>query len=221
MSKGIWTAVIALGAGAICADLPARATPGGSTKRALTFAGTLTGTTGEQTLTFVFKAGSPVCSVPVTTAPADSGAFSVEIPLDSCASTLFDGGDVTVDVQVGATTIVVDQPVDPVPYAKYADQVGNGERLNIARPFFKWSHVKVASSGLDATPVEGLQTITFPQAGYYRVTLNSQGIHDTFSDETMNIRWLTSGTAKRLDSFSIEGAGTLNCIKQLEPIGRS
>jgi hypothetical protein len=108
----------------------ARATPGGATKPALAFSGTLRQNgqpmTGPQEVTFSFKkAGSSACAPKVTVTPDSvSGAFSTLVPIDTCPPTLFDGSDVVVDYLVGATMVATDQPVAAVPYAKYADQVG-------------------------------------------------------------------------------------------------
>ncbi len=108
----------------------ARAAPGGETASTLSFAGTLTGVSGPQKLTFAFKKnGAATCSptgidVMVTPDPA-TGNFQAAIPLATCASSLFDGSDVALDVSVGGTMVVTGQPVGPVPYARYADKVGS------------------------------------------------------------------------------------------------
>ncbi|HEX2572492.1 MAG TPA: SUMF1/EgtB/PvdO family nonheme iron enzyme [Polyangia bacterium] len=106
----------------------ARAAAGGPTRSALSFAGTLrlgSGPAGPVTLTFGFKKnGSTVCSPAVSVTPDSSGAFQAEIPIASCPSNLFDGSDVVVDVSAGGTMIAANQPINPVPYAKYADQAG-------------------------------------------------------------------------------------------------
>ncbi|MEO7328525.1 MAG: SUMF1/EgtB/PvdO family nonheme iron enzyme [Minicystis sp.] len=109
----------------------ARATPGGATKNALSFAGTLTGVDASQPQTLIFdfkKGGASVCMTPkppevagVMVDPVTRG-FRVEIPLDSCPATLFDGGDVTLEISVaGVVGVLATGPVNPVPYAKYAD----------------------------------------------------------------------------------------------------
>lgn len=106
----------------------ARAAAGGPTRGALSFAGTLRlggGVPGTTTLTFDFKKnGSRLCSPAVPVTPDSSGAFQAEIPITSCPSNLFDGSDVVVDVSAGGTVIVANQPINPVPYAKFADQAG-------------------------------------------------------------------------------------------------
>ncbi len=104
----------------------ARATPGGETRRTLTYTGTLTGRTGAQTLTFTFRKGAATVCAPSATATPDAatGVLSVEIPLDDCPASLFDGADVTYEVGVGGTMLSPAQPISPVPYAFYADRVG-------------------------------------------------------------------------------------------------
>jgi hypothetical protein len=208
MTRRVRFGLLMLGFGAVtwvAGRYSARGTPGGATTSTISFAGTLSGTTGAQTLMFTFKkAGNPVCAPTVSVTPAASGAFHADIPIDACPATLFDGGDVLVDVSVGGTTVATDQAVNPVPYAKYADQVGNGERLP-ANPIFAWTPITSPTSGVEAFPVEGVQTITFAQAGYYRVTLGSQAIHDIGT--TMSSHWAIGGTATRLDPFSLDSAG--------------
>ncbi len=104
----------------------ARATPGGETRRTLTYTGTLTGRTGPQTLTFTFRKGAATVCAPSATATPDAttGALSVEVPLTDCPTSLFDGSDVTYEVTVGGTALSPSQPISPVPYAFYADRVG-------------------------------------------------------------------------------------------------
>lgn len=118
-------ATVMVSAGVIGAMRIAGAVPGGETRPSLSFAGTLTGTTGGQMLTFAFKRGTmTVCSPRVNVTPGPTGAFNVEVPLMGCPTGLFDGGDVTFDVTVGSTVLARDQAVNPVPYARYADRVG-------------------------------------------------------------------------------------------------
>lgn len=128
-NRSYWarTAMTALvvSAGVFGAMRMAAAVPGGETRAALSFAGTLTGASGAQMLTFTFKKGATtVCAPRVTVTPATGGQFTTEIPLAGCPSTLFDGSDVTFDVTVGSTVVVRDQAVNSVPYARYADRVG-------------------------------------------------------------------------------------------------
>jgi formylglycine-generating enzyme required for sulfatase activity len=106
-----------------------KAMPGGATRSTLGFAGTIRKdgrpVTTTQELTFKFKkAGIVQCSSPPLNATPDaSGNFQVQIPIDTCPN-LFDGSDIALDVLVGSTVVAPDQPVGPVPYAKYADRVG-------------------------------------------------------------------------------------------------
>lgn len=118
-------ATVVISAGVFGAMRFAGAVPGGETRPSLSFAGTLTGTTGAQMLTFAFKRGTmTVCSPRVSVTPGPTGAFNVEVPLMGCPTGLFDGSDVTFDVTVGSTVVARDQAVNPVPYARYADRVG-------------------------------------------------------------------------------------------------
>lgn len=103
----------------------ARASPGGETRKFLSFSGRLTGRTGPQMLTFSFRHGTTaICSPTVTATPDAAGNFAVEIPIAACAANLFDGSDVTVEVSVGGTVLSAARPINPVPYALYAERVG-------------------------------------------------------------------------------------------------
>lgn len=119
-------ATVMVSAGVFATMKLASAVPGGETRPHLSFAGTLTNTTGPQTLTFTFRKGmAMVCTattMPVT--PGTGGQFSVEVPIDRCPATLFDGADVTVEVSVGGMVVAPARPINPVPYARYADRVG-------------------------------------------------------------------------------------------------
>ncbi len=123
----VTTAVVC--AGVLATMRYARAVPGGATRPFLSFAGTLRGASGAVALTFTFhKPGAPDCAATTTpiTPDATTGAFNVEVPLGSCPTGLFDGSDVTFDVSAGGTTVATAQRVNPVPYARYADQSGVG-----------------------------------------------------------------------------------------------
>ena len=121
---GILTGIVA--AGFLGIIYVAHATPGRMTRNFLSFVGQLSGTTGSQNLLFRFrKNGTAICEPSVTATPGPTGQFSVEIPLASCPPDLLDGGDVTLDIQVGAVVVITGQPVNPVPYAKYADQASD------------------------------------------------------------------------------------------------
>lgn len=114
----------------------AAADPGGPvTPNALTFAGVLRERVdaGTTTLTFIFRKGTTtVCVAPSRSFMVDgNGAFSVQVPLDACADggALFDGATVVYDVRLGGATgdlltPVEGVPISPVPYARFADQVG-------------------------------------------------------------------------------------------------
>src|SRR2546430_11471735 len=86
-------------------DWVVRATPNGPTRDMLSFGGTLTQNgkplPGPQTLTFAFKKnGATVCSPSSQVNPdAVTGAFNAQVDTSACSGvTLFDGGDVAVDV---------------------------------------------------------------------------------------------------------------------------
>src|SRR5438105_14123227 len=77
------------------AALVARATPGGQTKDALSFAGTLRQNgqplMGAQSLTFNFKkAGLSICAPQVMVTADATGAFNAQIDISNCPGTLFD-----------------------------------------------------------------------------------------------------------------------------------
>ncbi len=103
----------------------ARAVPGGPVGSTLSFAGTLTGVSGAQTLTFDFRSGATaLCSPSVTVTPRADGSFRAAIPLGACPRRLLDGRDVTFDVRVGSRTVASNQSVSTVPYVRYASAVG-------------------------------------------------------------------------------------------------
>jgi hypothetical protein len=87
----------------------------------------------------------------------------------------------------------------------------NSVDQRVAAPFFSWSLITAAASGVEALAVEGQKTITFAKAGVYRITLNAQTIHD--GNTTSQITWYTGGTATRLDSFSLESPGKIMYIQ--------
>ena len=124
-----------MGAAFVGAKL-ALATPGGETRNALSFAGTLRTAAGAPvtaatTLTFTFRKGATtVCSPAATVTPDSAGAFVAQIPIDACPRSLFDGSDVVFDVASGSNVIARDQAVNPVPYARYADRVGTPDCPN-------------------------------------------------------------------------------------------
>lgn len=106
------------------------------TRPTLTFAGTLTQNgsgSSPATMMFQFKKGGAVlCTPQVPVSPTADGAFQAQVPIDACPGDLFDGQDVLVDVSVDGVRVASDQPVSPVPYAKYADRAGTSERASLA-----------------------------------------------------------------------------------------
>jgi formylglycine-generating enzyme required for sulfatase activity len=108
----------------------------GAAKQAFSFAGTLTKDgkpyPGPVGITFTLKNGSGVTCAgvnvvggePVPIDPA-TGAFRTRLDTSSCTADLLDGSALTVDVQVAGAAVVTGQPLDPVPYAKYADAYGS------------------------------------------------------------------------------------------------
>lgn len=136
-SEVLRTAIsMAVGAGLLVAGgYLARAVPGGQTKGNVSFSGTLKDGNGvplpaPQDVTFDFKdaMGNVRCSRTITVPTIDpqTGSFAADIDVGSCAGadSLFDGADLTLDVSVGGT-VAGSGPVNPVPYAKYADKVGS------------------------------------------------------------------------------------------------
>lgn len=113
----------------------ATADPGGPTRDELTFAGVLrdvggSASTDTTPLRFVFRRGAaaaPVCEVTTDRLTLRAGAFTVPVPISRCAQprALFDGEAVTYEVFQGSV-LLTDAPVSitPVPYARFADQVG-------------------------------------------------------------------------------------------------
>ncbi len=109
--------------------------PGGAARSYVTIAGTVSGggvmpgSTVPMSFTFHERAGamSPMapCTRTVSANIASDGTFAVEVPTEdssgTCPGNLFDGRDVQVDVTVGSESVVMNQPVNPVPYAIHAD----------------------------------------------------------------------------------------------------
>ncbi|MFT3774526.1 MAG: SUMF1/EgtB/PvdO family nonheme iron enzyme [Minicystis sp.] len=136
-SEALRTAIsMAVGAGLLLAGgYLARAVPGGQTRGSVSFTGTLKDGNGvplmaPQDVTFDFKdaANTVKCSrtITVTTIDGVTGSFSADIDVGSCAGSdgLFDGSDLTLDVRVNGI-VAGSGPVNPVPYAKYADKAGS------------------------------------------------------------------------------------------------
>lgn len=116
----------------------ASAGPGEPVRKGLTVSGVLAGMSGgTATATFRFYRAmgdtTSLCApeVPIRDGmerdPA-TGAFSVEVPLDQsghvCPETLFHDPSAYVEVAIGGVTIVNRKPINPVPYAVYAQQYG-------------------------------------------------------------------------------------------------
>lgn len=106
---------------------------GPPTRNAFTYAGVLSNpdggpTTSPTMLRFVFRrTGMPDCTpTPVRAEPNSRGAFSVPVAIDGCGSAFFNGTDVNYDVFVVGedAALASNVAVTPVPYARFADQVG-------------------------------------------------------------------------------------------------
>jgi hypothetical protein len=121
--------------------LVARATPGGATRNKLSFAGNVqpvpaagatvsfTFSNTDDTTTCTASAGSPSFDT--------SGNFVAEVDLSACpANFAFNGGSVTYSVAVNGTTIGTAQPVNPVPYAKYADKIAYDVNVTVTTATF-------------------------------------------------------------------------------------
>src|SRR4051812_5836320 len=115
--------------------------PGGPTAPSLTYAGTLKkdGAPHSGRLQFTFiRDGATACRNTVDVSPDADGAFEAPLPLAGCPDDLWDGRDVTYDVDVvepGASVkVVAGRQVLPVPFAKFADAAGGAVRANQAPP---------------------------------------------------------------------------------------
>lgn len=101
---------------------------GGATRTALSVAGTINGgtVTGATVMVeYVFLKGSTeVCRVPtMLNRDVSTGHFTGEVDIERCPSDLFDGSDVTTRVELGGSAVATG-PVNPVPYARYAERLG-------------------------------------------------------------------------------------------------
>lgn len=106
----------------------------GNARSFVTVAGTLTGIAGTSaTITFEFQrregaTTSTLCAPAVMAQLGAEGAFSVPVPLDDaaspCPSDAFDGRDVWVRALVSGSEVAAWAPVNPVPYAHFANQYG-------------------------------------------------------------------------------------------------
>lgn len=115
----------------------ANAGPGEPVRKALTVSGVLTGAPASAMATFRFYRAvgdaTPLCApeVPIRNGierDLATGAFSVEVPLDqtghACPDALFHDPSAYVEVAIGATVVVTRRPINPVPYAVFAQQYG-------------------------------------------------------------------------------------------------
>jgi len=103
---------------------------GGRARTALSVAGTINGgtATGSTVMVeYVFLKGSAeACRVPtMLNRNTSNGHFTGEVDIERCPGDLFDGSDVTVRVEAGGAAVATGA-VNPVPYARYAEQVGVG-----------------------------------------------------------------------------------------------
>ena len=149
---------------------------GGPARSFVTVAGTLTGVSGATPTTFEFRrAGSPavLCAPQVTITTGAGGAFSVPVPLDQpelpatarCPDDLFDGRDVQVRVLISGNEVATWAPVNPVPYARFADQSGVANAARRPGPYG-------LTLAYDATP-------TSPTYGQLCVQCNNQSCSAT------------------------------------------
>lgn len=132
---------LALRTALICAGVAitvrfASADPGGHARRELTFAGSLRqgGACAAATrLTFRFRRDgvtAPLCTgvTELVTPNAGTCGFTARIPTADCADSIFDGSNTVFDVLAdGGAVIASDQRVTPVPYARYAEQLGTSD----------------------------------------------------------------------------------------------
>jgi hypothetical protein len=184
------------------------------TRPSLTFAGTLTQNgsgAGPTTLTFTFRrSGASLCQPQVGVTPDADGAFTAEIPISGCPQDLFDGRDVTVDVTAGSVLVASNQPISPVPYAKYADRAGMVDTL--ADPDCPRGYVKQAQlpnpnnpmSVLCKNGVDEVVKVGTGQAAFwidrYEATVNTlfdgTGVKNAVSVIPQNGQWALTGAGK-------------------------
>ncbi|MEZ4406352.1 MAG: SUMF1/EgtB/PvdO family nonheme iron enzyme [Polyangiales bacterium] len=121
---------VAVCAGMTAANALTAGRTGGHSRSALTVSGTINGPGMGASVTVNYdflKGGSTVCTVPTTLArDTSTGSFTGEVDTAACPSNLFDGSDVTVRVDVGDAGVATGA-VNPVPYARYAEQVGTAD----------------------------------------------------------------------------------------------
>lgn len=160
----------------------------GSARSYVTVAGTVTNLPGdprEVAMRFAFhRVGGPVMCAPVIdpVQVAPGGAFSAQVPLDAagavCPTEMLDGRDVEVDVDVGALSVVRNAKVNPVPYAHFATNAGNADRLTRGPRFLQSrlgaAFVFVAPDGIGGDPVVPDLAVTVPAAGTYLLVFTAR-----------------------------------------------
>lgn len=127
LTHGVTLAVCVIGAMHVAHAWEGRA--GVEARSFFTVAGTLAGVPASPTPTLRFtfhKAGEmtpcpPIDAVMVT---YNGTTFSAQVPYEACGRGYFDGANITVDVAVNGTSVVVGQAVNPVPYAQFASVAG-------------------------------------------------------------------------------------------------
>ena len=131
--KGRGPSIVGLAAAAAAISftagiLVARAKPGGATVSTLSFAGNVNPIPPAGSLmTFAFNNtdDETSCTAPAGTPAFDpSGNFVAQVDISGCTSFAFDGGNVTYQISIGGNPVGSPQPVNAVPYAKYADTAG-------------------------------------------------------------------------------------------------
>lgn len=165
LAKGTLLSAMVMGA-AFVGNRLANAGPGEPVRKALTVSGVLTGAPASAMATFRFYRAmgdsTPLCAPEVLIRDGmerdtASGTFSVEVPLDQsghvCPDTLFHDPSAYVEVAIGGVTIVNRKPINPVPYAVYAQQYGTpdcpvGYERNPATPAGRYWCRRALAGGL-------------------------------------------------------------------------
>ena len=109
--------------------LVAKAGPGGATASKLSFSGNVQprpAAGASVSFAFANTSDGTTCTASAG-APAfdSSGNFVAQVDLSTCTTFAFDGGNVTYVISIDGVAIGGPQPVNPVPYAKYADSAGS------------------------------------------------------------------------------------------------
>lgn len=178
--QGSWTRFVArtlvlssaIGVAVFVGVRLATASPGEPVRKALTVSGVLNGGTASSSATFRFYRlmgdATPLCAPQVMIRDgmerdAMTGAFSVEVPLDqsgtgrTCPDALFHDPSAYVEVLIGTTVVVTRRPINPVPYAVYAQQYGTpdcpvGYERTSERPWVVCSRRVDAVRMIDGSP---------------------------------------------------------------------